>query len=203
MQERQNVNNISRHQEVVLSFLNLPCYSHFSCLENFKRLFWKIMTFAVVTLFFWRSDICGPTQVLQFRLCQVYVHSVPPCNSRIYDLRDYHTLVEPQCHFGQKSPSPVNNCLTRPHKAFSPLFTCAIICAFHIILSSRMMSEYLTYFDRFSFTPWYSNPITPSVFFFWWRVTLLFFQDIYRHSFDLTPAIYDPETSLDQICNYA
>ncbi len=40
-----------------LSLLNLPCYSHFSCLENFKCSFWKIMTFAVVILFFWRSNM--------------------------------------------------------------------------------------------------------------------------------------------------
>ncbi len=56
MQESQNVSNTSRHQEVVVWLLNLPCYSHFSCLENFKHLFWKIMIFAVVTLFFWRSN---------------------------------------------------------------------------------------------------------------------------------------------------
>ncbi len=31
MQERQNVNNTSRHQEVAVSLLNLPYYSHFSC----------------------------------------------------------------------------------------------------------------------------------------------------------------------------
>ncbi len=33
MQESQNVSNTSRHQEVVVSLLNLPCYSHFSCLD--------------------------------------------------------------------------------------------------------------------------------------------------------------------------
>ncbi len=49
IQERQNASNTSRHQEVVVSLLNLPCYSHFSCLENFKRSFWKIMIFVVVT----------------------------------------------------------------------------------------------------------------------------------------------------------
>ncbi len=57
MQECQNVSNTSRHQKVVVSLLNLPCYSHFSCLENFKYSFWKIMIFAVVTLFFWKSDM--------------------------------------------------------------------------------------------------------------------------------------------------
>ncbi len=40
-----------------MSLLNSPCYSHFSYLENFIRSFWKIMIFAVVTLFFWRSDM--------------------------------------------------------------------------------------------------------------------------------------------------
>ncbi len=57
MQEHQNVSNPSRHQKVVVSLLNLPGYSHFSCLENFKHSFWKIMIFAVVTLFFWGSDM--------------------------------------------------------------------------------------------------------------------------------------------------
>ncbi len=56
MQEYQNVNNTSRHQNVVVSLSSLLCYRHFSCLENFKRSFWKIMIFAVVT-FFWRNDI--------------------------------------------------------------------------------------------------------------------------------------------------
>ncbi len=56
MQERQNVSNTSRHQEVVVSLLNLPC-SHFSYRENLKPSFWKIMIFSVVTLFSWRSDI--------------------------------------------------------------------------------------------------------------------------------------------------
>ncbi len=49
--------NISRHQEAVVSLLHLPRYSHFSCLENFKYSFWKIMIFAIVTLFFWKSDM--------------------------------------------------------------------------------------------------------------------------------------------------
>ncbi len=56
MEEHQNVSNTSRHQEVVVLF-NLPYNCHFSCLENFKCSFWKINIFAVVTLFFWRSDI--------------------------------------------------------------------------------------------------------------------------------------------------
>ncbi len=55
MQECQNVRNTSRHQEVVVSLLNLPATAIF-CLENFKCSFWKIMIFTVVTLFFWRSD---------------------------------------------------------------------------------------------------------------------------------------------------
>ncbi len=57
MEERQNVSNTSRHQKGVMSLLNLPCCSHFSCLENFKSSFWKIMIFAVVMLFFWRKDM--------------------------------------------------------------------------------------------------------------------------------------------------
>ncbi len=57
MQERQNVSNISRHQEVVVLLLNFPRCSYFLCFENFKNAFWKIMIFAVVTLFFWRSDM--------------------------------------------------------------------------------------------------------------------------------------------------
>ncbi len=57
MQEHENVSNTSRHQDLVVLALNLPCYSHFPYVENFKHLFWKIMTFAVVTLFFWRGDI--------------------------------------------------------------------------------------------------------------------------------------------------
>ncbi len=56
-QECQNVSNTSRRQEVVVSLLNLPYYGHFSCLKNCKCSFWKIMIFAVVTLFFWRSDV--------------------------------------------------------------------------------------------------------------------------------------------------
>ncbi len=56
-QECQNVSNTFRHQEVIVSLLNLPCYSYFSCLENFKHSFWRIIIFAVVTLFFWRSDM--------------------------------------------------------------------------------------------------------------------------------------------------
>ncbi len=55
--EHQNVSNTSRHQEIAMLLLNLPCYSHFSYLENFERSFWKIIIFAVVMLFFWRSDI--------------------------------------------------------------------------------------------------------------------------------------------------
>ncbi len=43
MHEFQNFSNASRHKEVVVSLLNLPCYIHFSCLQNFKHLFWKIM----------------------------------------------------------------------------------------------------------------------------------------------------------------
>ncbi len=57
MQERQDVRNTSWHEVVVMWLLNLPCCSLFSYLENFKRLFWKIIIFAVVTLFFWRSNI--------------------------------------------------------------------------------------------------------------------------------------------------
>ncbi len=57
LQKCQNVSNVSRHQDVVRSLLNLPCYSHFSCLEKFICSFWKIMIFAVVTLFFWRSNV--------------------------------------------------------------------------------------------------------------------------------------------------
>ncbi len=34
MQERQNVSNISRHQEIVVLSLNLPYYSNFSCHET-------------------------------------------------------------------------------------------------------------------------------------------------------------------------
>ncbi len=60
MQKRQNISNTSRHQEVVGSLLNLPCYSHFSCRENFKRSFWKSMIFAVVTWFFWSTDVYIP-----------------------------------------------------------------------------------------------------------------------------------------------
>ncbi len=67
IQERQNVSNTSRHQEVVVSLLNLPCYSHFSSLQNFKCSSWKIMIFAVVTLFFWRSDMLTAEQ------CAAYV----------------------------------------------------------------------------------------------------------------------------------
>ncbi len=57
MQKCQNVGNTSIHQKVVVSLLKLSCYSHFSCLKNFKRSFWKIRTIAVVTLFFWKSDV--------------------------------------------------------------------------------------------------------------------------------------------------
>ncbi len=46
MQECQNVSNTSRHQEVVVSLLNLLCYSYFSCLGNLKLSFRKIMIFA-------------------------------------------------------------------------------------------------------------------------------------------------------------
>ncbi len=42
MQERQNVSNTSRHQEVVVSLLNLHCYSCFSCLGQFERSYWII-----------------------------------------------------------------------------------------------------------------------------------------------------------------
>ncbi len=69
MQEHQNVSNTSGHQEVVLSLLNLPCYSHFSCFENSEHSFWKIMIFAAVTLFFWRS---GMLKMIKFTvLCSV------------------------------------------------------------------------------------------------------------------------------------
>ncbi len=57
MQERLNVKNTSMHQEIVVLLLNLLCCSHFSSLQNFKSSFWKIMIFAIVMLFFWRSDI--------------------------------------------------------------------------------------------------------------------------------------------------
>ncbi len=57
MQECENVSNTSRHQEVVASLLNLPCYCHLLCFENFKGSFWKIMIYAAVTLFFWRSEV--------------------------------------------------------------------------------------------------------------------------------------------------
>ncbi len=43
IKERQNVSNTSTHQEVVVTLFTLSCYSHFSCLENFKGSFWKIM----------------------------------------------------------------------------------------------------------------------------------------------------------------
>ncbi len=42
-EERQNVNNTFTHQEIVVSLLNLSRYINFSCLENFKRSFWKVM----------------------------------------------------------------------------------------------------------------------------------------------------------------
>ncbi len=63
IQERQNVSNTSKHQVVIVSSLNLPCYSHFSCLEYFKRSFQKIMIFALVTLFIWGSELC--TTIIQ------------------------------------------------------------------------------------------------------------------------------------------
>ncbi len=60
-------------------------------------------------------NTCGSPQAFQFRPCQSNVHSVPPCNSRICDLRDYHTFVQPQCHLQRKSPGPANKCIARPY----------------------------------------------------------------------------------------
>ncbi len=65
--ERHNISNTSTHQEVVASLLNLHCYSHFSCLENFKCSFWKIMIFAVVMLFFWKSVMCNSHIFIQYK----------------------------------------------------------------------------------------------------------------------------------------
>ncbi len=64
MQERQNVSNTSRHQEVVVSLLNLLCHSHFACLENFKHS-WKINIFAVATYVYLPQELDQADQGLQ------------------------------------------------------------------------------------------------------------------------------------------
>ncbi len=42
MQERQNIGNTSRHQEVVMSSLNLSCYIHFSFLKTLNVRYKKL-----------------------------------------------------------------------------------------------------------------------------------------------------------------
>ncbi len=56
--------------------------------------------------------------LLQFGPCQGNVHYAPSCYSRIYDHRDYHMFIEPQCHFGQESLGPVDKCVYRATVSF-------------------------------------------------------------------------------------
>ncbi len=72
MQERQNVSNTSGHQEVVVSLLNLSCYSNFSCLENFKRSFWNIM---ILQLWHYSS---GEAMSSPFVSCPMLFVQAPP-----------------------------------------------------------------------------------------------------------------------------
>ncbi len=77
-----------------MSLLNLPCYNHFSCLENFRRLFWKVMIFAVMTLFFWRSDIMFLSYVLHlWYYSRDKAHNFECTGSHITILSYYHKIV--------------------------------------------------------------------------------------------------------------
>ncbi len=91
-------------------------------------------------------NTCGPLQTFQLGPCQGDVHSAPPCDNRICDLRHYHTSIESTCHLCQKSPCPADKCI-----GLNPLCTCALKCAFHVSLL-RTTLRYLISLDRFSFT---------------------------------------------------
>ncbi len=49
-----------------------------------------------------------------------------------------------------ESPQVLTINALHDHRAYSTFFTCALMCDFHVSLSSRMTPRYLTSFDRFN-----------------------------------------------------
>ncbi len=73
-------------------------------------------------------NACSPLHAFQLGPCQGNAHAISPCDSRIRDLKDYHTLIQPQCHLGRKSPGPANVCIAQPQSPQPLLHLCPHVC---------------------------------------------------------------------------